>query len=40
MIAAIRNRITKCAGWMIFLGAVAAWLALLAAVLTTEGWLK
>lgn len=40
MIAALRTKLCKCAGWFVYLGAVAAWLALLAAVLTTEGWLK
>lgn len=39
MTAAIRKHFTRRADWYVFIGAVAAWLWLLAAVLTTEGWL-
>lgn len=40
MTSAIRKHFNKHADWYLFLGAIAAWLYLLAAILTNDGWIK
>lgn len=40
MTSAIREHFTRRADWYVFFGAIAAWLYLLAAVLTNEGWIR